>query len=508
MAGDFFLEWKDTLYYKFNASLPGDLSHRPNDLLIWEALQLGKKKGLAYLDFGLSDIDQDGLIRYKRKFGTEEKTISFLRHASHDSPPPAEKEMRDLLGKLTNRFTDHLVPDLGCILATLSSFVSIVLLLVFVQVMHYPPATTRVILLLSLGLFPYTISAVCEGLFQAWERMSYIACVNMPLNIVKVAGAFLLLTTNRGLYPVILILLSSLAVIAVVEVCIVLRKLPSPPASLDFHFSLVTARSAATFLGIDGTLAVMSSLNILLLSKLATETEVGLYSAATQLMVPLLLVYQSMAQSIFPVMCRKVAPGYQSLKRIGEQALELLLVLALPAVAALFFTGDRVLLLLYKNPAFSLAFPALRIVAWVLIFQVFTSVLGQVLVASHREKITLRIVVVDTFVNLLVGWPLIRMFGLRGAAVALLLTRLADCCQHYIPAARLLSGVPILSIVWKPLVAAACMAVYLAASTGRPGFLTGVSSTLIYGAALLAVAIWASGGLRQFRDKYRPLLSE
>ena len=138
--------------------------------------------------------------------------------------------------------------------------------------------------------------------------------------------------------------------------------------------------------------------------------------------------------------------------------MELLLVLALPAAAGLFFIGDRALSLLYKNPAFSQAFPALRIVTWVLILQVFTSVLGQVLVASHREKITLRIVLVDTVVNLLVGWLLIAMFGLRGAAVALLLTRVADCCQHYIPAAHLLSGIPIATMVWKPFVAATCMA--------------------------------------------------
>lgn len=112
VAGDFFLDWKDTLYYKFNASLPDDLSHRPNDLLIWEGIQQGKNRGLDYLDFGLSDIDQEGLVRYKRKFGTEEKTISFLRHEPNGGPTPAEKEMRALLGKLTNRFTDRLVPDL------------------------------------------------------------------------------------------------------------------------------------------------------------------------------------------------------------------------------------------------------------------------------------------------------------------------------------------------------------------------------------------------------------
>jgi CelD/BcsL family acetyltransferase involved in cellulose biosynthesis len=111
VAGDFFLEWKDTLYYKFNASLPDDLSHRPNDLLIWEGIKQGKNRGDAFLDFGLSDMDQEGLVRYKRKFGTEEKTISFLRHEPNGGPTPAEKEMRALLGRMTSRFTDHMVPD-------------------------------------------------------------------------------------------------------------------------------------------------------------------------------------------------------------------------------------------------------------------------------------------------------------------------------------------------------------------------------------------------------------
>ena len=111
VAGDFFLEWKDTLYYKFNASLPSDLSHRPNDLLIWEGIQRGKARGFACLDFGLSDIDQEGLVRYKRKFGPEEKIISFLRHAPDGSPTLAEKQTRDLLTQLTHRFTDRMVPD-------------------------------------------------------------------------------------------------------------------------------------------------------------------------------------------------------------------------------------------------------------------------------------------------------------------------------------------------------------------------------------------------------------
>jgi len=50
LAGDFFLQRKDTLYHKFNASLPSDLSHRPNDLLVWKGIRRGQEAGFDFLD--------------------------------------------------------------------------------------------------------------------------------------------------------------------------------------------------------------------------------------------------------------------------------------------------------------------------------------------------------------------------------------------------------------------------------------------------------------------------
>jgi hypothetical protein len=92
--------------------------------------------------------------------------------------------------------------------------------------------------------------------------------------------------------------------------------------------------------------------------------------------------------------------------------------------------------------------------------------------------------------------------------MTLLLTRLAACIQHYIPVARLFSGISLAKIAWKPILAAVCMAVYLALPANRVGILTGFSATLIYVAALIALTIWACGGLRQFKEKYFVLLSE
>jgi CelD/BcsL family acetyltransferase involved in cellulose biosynthesis len=111
IGGVLFLEWRDTLYYKFNASSAAHLALRPNDLVVWEGIAHGHRQGLRYLDFGLSDPEQEGLVRYKRKFSTEEREIHSLRHSPAGSPSEADRGMRALLPQLTELFVDEAVPD-------------------------------------------------------------------------------------------------------------------------------------------------------------------------------------------------------------------------------------------------------------------------------------------------------------------------------------------------------------------------------------------------------------
>jgi len=111
IAGVLFLEWGDTIYYKFNASHPDYLSVRPNELVLWHGIQRAKDRGLTRFDFGLSDWDQEGLLRYKRKFATEEKTITFLEYEPAATEEQVHENINQLLPRLTDLFTDDLVPD-------------------------------------------------------------------------------------------------------------------------------------------------------------------------------------------------------------------------------------------------------------------------------------------------------------------------------------------------------------------------------------------------------------
>jgi CelD/BcsL family acetyltransferase involved in cellulose biosynthesis len=110
IAGAMFLEWHDVLYYKFGASAPTHLRVRPNDAVYWAGIRWGVERGLRLLDWGLSDLDQPGLVAFKRKWASVERRIVTLRSGRWVQGPEQERFGREL-GELTRLLTDPSVPD-------------------------------------------------------------------------------------------------------------------------------------------------------------------------------------------------------------------------------------------------------------------------------------------------------------------------------------------------------------------------------------------------------------
>lgn len=109
IAGALLLVWGDTLYYKFGASRAEHLSLRPNDAIFWAAIRWGVAHRLRLLDWGCSDFDQPGLVAYKRKWSTQERTIVTLRAGGEKAR--ASGDASAVLGELTRLLTDESVPD-------------------------------------------------------------------------------------------------------------------------------------------------------------------------------------------------------------------------------------------------------------------------------------------------------------------------------------------------------------------------------------------------------------
>jgi CelD/BcsL family acetyltransferase involved in cellulose biosynthesis len=111
IAATMYLAWGDTLYYRFNTSLPQTLPLRPNNLLLWAGIRLAAEQGRRCLDLGRSDLDQPGLIRFKHQFGARSREIRTLRHEPAGYAAARGDRARALLHGVTQRLTDPAVPD-------------------------------------------------------------------------------------------------------------------------------------------------------------------------------------------------------------------------------------------------------------------------------------------------------------------------------------------------------------------------------------------------------------
>jgi CelD/BcsL family acetyltransferase involved in cellulose biosynthesis len=77
IAGAVFLAWNRNLIYKFGASDPRYWELRPNNLVIWTAIEWACRRGFAQLDFGRSDLDNHGLRDFKARWGAVETPLVY-----------------------------------------------------------------------------------------------------------------------------------------------------------------------------------------------------------------------------------------------------------------------------------------------------------------------------------------------------------------------------------------------------------------------------------------------
>jgi CelD/BcsL family acetyltransferase involved in cellulose biosynthesis len=111
IAAAFYVAWDNVWYFKFSASIFERSGVRPNELLAFESMKLAMSRGCGSYDWGVSDLDQPGLVSYKRKLGTEERRVTVLRHTPAGYTNPHGDEIKPILGALTELLTREDVPD-------------------------------------------------------------------------------------------------------------------------------------------------------------------------------------------------------------------------------------------------------------------------------------------------------------------------------------------------------------------------------------------------------------
>jgi lipid II:glycine glycyltransferase (peptidoglycan interpeptide bridge formation enzyme) len=96
VAAAVFLSWNGNTIYKFGASDPQARHARPNNLLFWHAIRHAIERRDRTLDFGRSELDQDGLRAFKAGWGSDEEPLVYS-HLADRAPGSTVRRASGLL---------------------------------------------------------------------------------------------------------------------------------------------------------------------------------------------------------------------------------------------------------------------------------------------------------------------------------------------------------------------------------------------------------------------------
>jgi CelD/BcsL family acetyltransferase involved in cellulose biosynthesis len=77
IAAGLYLAWNKNLIYKFGASDDRYWGLRPNNLVMWTAIDWACRQGYRQLDFGRTEVDNHGLREFKRRWGSIELPLIY-----------------------------------------------------------------------------------------------------------------------------------------------------------------------------------------------------------------------------------------------------------------------------------------------------------------------------------------------------------------------------------------------------------------------------------------------
>lgn len=100
-AAAVFLVWNRKLIYKFGASDPACWGVRPNHAIFWDAIRRGCELGCEVLDFGRSDLQQQGLREFKSGWGAVERPLVYTTLGA--PPRPSSGRAERLLARVIRR---------------------------------------------------------------------------------------------------------------------------------------------------------------------------------------------------------------------------------------------------------------------------------------------------------------------------------------------------------------------------------------------------------------------
>lgn len=116
VASSVYFHFGKRALYKYGASAQGFHHLRPNNLIMWEALRWYRDHDYEILSLGRTDLDNPGLLRYKRGWGAEERPLKYFRYSYRENAFQAHQRGKEVSRKILSRLPGRILRVMGNLL--------------------------------------------------------------------------------------------------------------------------------------------------------------------------------------------------------------------------------------------------------------------------------------------------------------------------------------------------------------------------------------------------------
>jgi O-antigen/teichoic acid export membrane protein len=373
-----------------------------------------------------------------------------------------------------------------------------------IPLLGYSPELTQALNVIVLAILPGTLNTIQEAAFIAHQRTEFETLTTFVGSVIRIGASVALLASGYGVVSLVVALVAVEYAATLAYFVIINRFIVRLRWELSRAFALDIVREIRSFTGLSLLGGVFARPEVIILSLVASEVQVGFYTAALKIVDLFQFIPQVYMTNVYPVLARSFHVADGRFQEIQDLALKYLLALALPLSAGLLFAAEPIIEAFY-GPGFDRSVVLLQILALNLPLYCLHSVLWRALAARGRQGLVLRVQVVSTIARVSAGTAVISALKSLGAAI----TVPAALVLHTALLTWKLTGhgvrVPLARLAWRFAAAAVLMGlvVLLLADSVRL-FALVPAAALVYAGLLALLRPFSSDEIAFVKTLLRP----
>ncbi|OPX60227.1 MAG: colanic acid exporter [Methanobacterium sp. PtaB.Bin024] len=355
---------------------------------------------------------------------------------------------------LTNEYITNI-----SIIKVLLSFLTFALIILFINLMHYPSNVVYLVYIFGIYAILTSFSQFFMSIFQAFEKMEYVAFLTVIEKIIIVLFGFLVIFWGYGLDGLAYIYVLAGGINVIISFSLVLMKLSKPLPRINFLlWKTITIKSIP--FGLNTVASVLFfKIDTVLLSFMKDATAVGVYNAAYNPLLSFGTIVSTMVVSaIYPVMSRYFISSRDSLETFTILISKYMIIIGFPVAMGCFVLANQFIELFYGS-SYANSVIAFQILAIFIPIRLVSSITGTLLTSINKQGIRTFGVTLAALFNIFLNIALIPSLSYVGASIVTVLSEIFLYFLYIIFISNYFKKLRLYNLFIKPLIASLIMGI-------------------------------------------------